>query len=62
MRNIAPTNSPVLQRTMLNRAARNRPLQRIFARLDGEVSQRDLEAVARSQVRQAEVAGEHTLG
>ena len=62
MRNIAPTNSPVLQRTMLNRAARNRPLQRIRARLDGEVSQRDLEAVARSQVRQAEVAGEHTLG
>ena len=62
MRNIAPTNSPVLQRTMLNRAARNRPLQRIRARLDSEISQRDLEAVARSQVRQAEVAGEHTLG
>ena len=62
MRNIAPTNSPVLQRTMLNRAARNRPLQRIRARLDGEVRQRDLQAVACSQVRQAEVAGADVFG
>ena len=47
---------------MLNRAARNRPLQRIRARLDGEVRQRDLQAVACSQVRQAEVAGADVFG
>jgi hypothetical protein len=62
VRNIAPTHSPILQRTMLNRAARDRPLQRVSARLDSEVGQRDLQAVARAQVRQAKVAGADVLG
>jgi hypothetical protein len=47
---------------MLDHAASDRPLQRIGARLDGEVGQRDLQAVARAQVRQAEVAGADVLG
>jgi hypothetical protein len=62
VRNIASTRSPVLQRTVLNHTASNRPLQGISTRLDGEVGQRDLEAVASAQVRQAEVASLHTLG
>jgi hypothetical protein len=57
MRNIAPTHTPILQRAMLNHTARDRPLQRIGARLDGEVGQRNLQAVTGPQVRQAEVAG-----
>ena len=62
MRNIAPTNRPILQRTMLNLPASNRSLQSIRSRLNGEICQRDLEAVAGTEVRQAEVAGAHVLG
>jgi hypothetical protein len=62
MRDIAPTSSPVLQRTVFYHTASDRPLQSISACLDGEVGQRDLEAVACAQVRQAEVAGLYTLG
>jgi hypothetical protein len=62
VRNVASTSSAVLQRTVLNHTASDRPLESISTRLDSKVGQRDLVAVASAQVRQAEVAGLHTLG
>jgi len=62
VRDIASTSRPVLQRTMLNHTAGDRPLQCICARLNCEVGQRNLKAVTRAQVRQTEVAGAHAFG